>query len=178
MNLTQSKTQESIDNSKVGEDNTSIPSTLFGTGPAQQHPCSGSIGPTTKLARVFDRTLPCCFHGLLLGDGMQHAALYAQAFQDTGLSMYSRRPDMMTQIIQKQCSCLTDVRAIGKSIPRELLHVVGFHRKDLIKAPELHKIIPDRKLCVPCFRCFFSGRSWLEWVFSLLQQGFLWILQA
>ena len=35
------------------------------------------------------------------------------------------RPEMITQIIQKQFFCVTDVCAIGKVIPRQLMCVVG-----------------------------------------------------
>ena len=34
------------------------------------------------------------------------------------------RPEMITQIIQKQFFCVTDVRVIGKLIPKQLLCVI------------------------------------------------------
>ena len=43
---------------------------------------------------------------------------------------------MITQTVWKHFSCATDVRAIGKSAPREVLFVIGAHRKYLMKAPE------------------------------------------
>ena len=35
-----------------------------------------------------------------------------------------------------------------ETIPREFLCVISAHRKFLVEAPELHKIIPARKPCV------------------------------
>ena len=35
------------------------------------------------------------------------------------------RPEMITQIIRKQFFCVTNVRAIGKLIPRQLICVIG-----------------------------------------------------
>ena len=45
---------------------------------------------------------------------------------------------MIAQIIQKHVFCVTDVRAIGTLILRQLMCVIGafVHRKYLIKAPE------------------------------------------
>ena len=39
------------------------------------------------------------------------------------------------------------MRAIGKSIPRHFLCVLDVHRKYLMEAPELHKIVPARQPC-------------------------------
>ena len=38
--------------------------------------------------------------------------------------MTTMRPEMITQLIRKQIFCVTDVRAIGKSIPRQLMFVI------------------------------------------------------
>ena len=35
------------------------------------------------------------------------------------------RPEMITQIIRKQFFCVTNARAIGKLIPRQLICVIG-----------------------------------------------------
>ena len=43
--------------------------------------------------------------------------------------------------------CVTDVREIGKLIPREFLCVIGVHRKYFMEAPRLRKTIPARKPC-------------------------------
>ena len=51
------------------------------------------------------------------------------------------RPDMITKIIQKHFSCVTDVRVLATSIPREFLCVIGVHRKYLMETSELHKIV-------------------------------------
>ena len=49
--------------------------------------------------------------------------------------------------------CGTDARAIGNLISRELLRVIGAHKKYLKEAPELQKIIPARKPCVTDVLC-------------------------
>ena len=54
---------------------------------------------------------------------------------------------MSTQIIRKRVFRVTDVRAIGRLIPREFLCVIGVYREYLVEAPELHRIIPARKFC-------------------------------
>ena len=54
---------------------------------------------------------------------------------------------MLTSQTWKLFFCATDVRAIGKQIPREFLCVTGVHRKYLMEAPEVHKINPARKPC-------------------------------
>ena len=42
---------------------------------------------------------------------------------------------MITQIIRKQFFCVTDVRAIGQLIPRELFCVIGIYRKYHMEGP-------------------------------------------
>ena len=44
--------------------------------------------------------------------------------------------------------CETDVRAIGKLIPREFLCAISAHRKYHVEAPELPEAIPASKPCV------------------------------
>ena len=54
-------------------------------------------------------------------------------------------------IIRKPLLCVTDMRAIGKLLPREFLCVIGVHTKYLkypMEAPELHKIFPAKQPCV------------------------------
>ena len=46
---------------------------------------------------------------------------------------------MITQIIQKQFFCVTDVCVIGKLIPRQLMCNWHVHRKYLVKAPDYTK---------------------------------------
>ena len=67
--------------------------------------------------------------------------------------LFTMRPEMITQIIRKQFFCVTDVCVIGKLIPRKLFCVIGVYRKYLMEAPELHKRIPARKLCVTDVLC-------------------------
>ena len=62
---------------------------------------------------------------------------------------------MITQAIRKQFFGATDVRAIGKSIPRlrGFLCVISVHRKYLMEAPELHRRIPASKPCATDVLC-------------------------
>ena len=53
----------------------------------------------------------------------------------------------MIQILRKLLLCVTKVRVIGELISREFLCVLGVHKKYLMEAPQLHKIIPASKPC-------------------------------
>ena len=66
---------------------------------------------------------------------------------------------MIASIIRKHLICVTDVRAIGKSIPGELLYVIGIHRKHLMEAPELHKGIHARNPCVANASALYRGQN-------------------
>ena len=43
----------------------------------------------------------------------------------------SMRPEMITQIIRKQLFCVTNVRVVGKLIPRQLVCVIGTFTKSV-----------------------------------------------
>ena len=60
---------------------------------------------------------------------------------------------MITQTVRKQLFCETDVRAIGKFIPRELLCVIGVHRTYLMESHVRWGQIWFSKLLMnqPCF---------------------------
>ena len=46
---------------------------------------------------------------------------------------------MITQLIQRQALCETDMLTIGQLIAREFLRVIGVHRKYLMQVHGLHK---------------------------------------
>ena len=62
---------------------------------------------------------------------------------------------MIAQIIRKHFFCETDVCACDWKMNSQTLNVCNwrFHRKQLMKGPELHKIIPARKPCVTDVLC-------------------------
>ena len=66
------------------------------------------------------------------------------------------RPEMIARIILKQFFCVTDVRAIGKLIPRPLMCVMARSQKVPYEGAELHKVIPARKPCVTDVLCHWE----------------------
>ena len=63
------------------------------------------------------------------------------------------RPETITNIVRKQLFCVTDVRAIGKVIPRQLMCVMGtFTGSTLWRRPDYTRI-PARKPCVTDALC-------------------------
>ena len=58
---------------------------------------------------------------------------------------------MITQIIRKQFFCVTDVRVIGKLIPREFFCVIGVYIKYHMEAPKVtQKNSFQKALCNRC----------------------------
>ena len=60
---------------------------------------------------------------------------------------------MITQIIWKRFFCVTDVRAIGKLIPRQSCVSLASSQKVPYESAQLHKIIPAREPCVTDVLC-------------------------
>ena len=61
------------------------------------------------------------------------------------------RPEMITQIIRKQFFCVTDVCAIGKLIPRQLMCVIGAFTENTFKgAPITQENSCQKAMCNRC----------------------------
>ena len=58
------------------------------------------------------------------------------------IAILTMRPEVITQMLRKHFFCVTDVHAIRKLIPRQFLCIIGPHRKYVMEAPKLDKVIP------------------------------------
>ena len=65
------------------------------------------------------------------------------------------RPEMITQMIRKPFFCVTDVRAIGKLIPKQLMCVIGAFTENSTKYLYEGARITQNNSCqkAPCNRC-------------------------
>ena len=69
------------------------------------------------------------------------------------------RPEMITQMIRKQFFCVTNVCAIRKLIPRQIMCVVGALTENSFIGARITQRIPARKPCVTDVLCNWEINS-------------------